>query len=131
MTYVGKILVIAIMAFSLIFLGISTVVFTTSKNWKDETTKRKAEVNKVKKSLTDAQAQVDAAKKNLEDAQSRRRAGDQDPQRVGIQTLEDQNKRDLDQITAVREQLAVADAERQDGARRGRGHAARRPTLLR
>ncbi len=33
MTFVGKILVIVIMAFSLLFLGISTVVFTTSKNW--------------------------------------------------------------------------------------------------
>ena len=33
MTFVGKILVIAIMAFALLFLGISTVVFTTSKNW--------------------------------------------------------------------------------------------------
>ena len=32
MTYVGKILVIVIMAFSLIFVGISTVVFTTAKN---------------------------------------------------------------------------------------------------
>ncbi len=29
MTFVGKILVIVIMAFSLLFLGISTVVFTT------------------------------------------------------------------------------------------------------
>ena len=35
MTHVGKILVLVIMAFSLIFLGISTVVFMTSKNWKD------------------------------------------------------------------------------------------------
>ena len=35
MTFVGKILVIVIMAFALIFLGISTVVFTTAKNWKD------------------------------------------------------------------------------------------------
>ena len=33
MTFVGKILVIAIMAFSLLFLGISTVAFTTAKNW--------------------------------------------------------------------------------------------------
>jgi hypothetical protein len=33
MTFVGKILVIVIMAFSLLFLGLSTVVYTTSKNW--------------------------------------------------------------------------------------------------
>ena len=36
MTFVGKILVILIMAFSLVFLGVSTVVFTTATNWKDQ-----------------------------------------------------------------------------------------------
>ena len=44
MTFVGKILVIVIMAFSLLFLGLSTVVFTTSKNWMVAT---KAEQKKV------------------------------------------------------------------------------------
>ena len=37
MTFVGRIFVIVIMAFSLLFLGISTVVFTTAKNWKNAT----------------------------------------------------------------------------------------------
>ena len=37
MTFVGKILVILIMVLSLVFLGVSTVVFTTATNWKDET----------------------------------------------------------------------------------------------
>ena len=41
MTFVGKILVILIMAFSFLFLGISTVVFSTAVNWKTETAKQK------------------------------------------------------------------------------------------
>src|SRR6266446_4126567 len=43
MTFVGKILVIAIMAFALVFLGISTVVFTTATNWKAATAEAKAD----------------------------------------------------------------------------------------
>jgi len=45
MTFVGKILVILIMALSLVFLGVSTVVFTTATNWKDETAKQKKSVS--------------------------------------------------------------------------------------
>jgi hypothetical protein len=107
MTHVGKILVIAIMAFSLVFLGTSTVVFMTSKNWKQETEKQKAEVGKVKKSLNEAQAQVDAAKKELADALGQKdTATKQLSDR--IRSLEDQNKRDLEQITDVREKLTKA-----------------------
>ena len=54
MTFVGKILVIVIMAFSLMFLGISTVVFTTATNWKEATTKAKAEVTELQKKNSDA-----------------------------------------------------------------------------
>jgi hypothetical protein len=107
MTHVGKILVVAIMAFSLVFLGTSTVVFMTSKNWKQETEKQKAEVGKVKKSLTEAQASVDAAKKELADALGQK---DTATKQLGdrIRSLEDQNKRDLEQITDVREKLTKA-----------------------
>jgi len=107
MTHVGKILVVAIMAFSLVFLGTSTVVFMTSKNWKQETEKQKAEVGKVKKSLTEAQAQVDAAKKELTDAQSQAATATKQLN-DRIRALEDQNKRDLEQITDVREKLTKA-----------------------
>ena len=37
MTFVGKILVFVITGLRAVFLGISTVVFTTAKNWKDAT----------------------------------------------------------------------------------------------
>ena len=106
MTQVGKILVLVIMAFSLIFLAISTMVFVTSKNWKTETAKKADEVNKVKKSLADAQAEVGLAKKNLEEAKANAKQATKALE-SRIQTLEDENKRDLAQITTVREQLAV------------------------
>ena len=104
MTHVGKILVLVIMAFSLVFLGISTVVFMTSKNWRDETKKKTEEVQKVKKKLDEAQAIVDAAKKELGDAQA---AAQQQKQTLDqrLHALEDSNKRDVDQITAAQERM--------------------------
>jgi hypothetical protein len=66
MTFVGKILVIVIMAFSLIFLGISTVVFTTARNWRTATEEQKKKVSDLTKKLNDAQAAVDASTKDLE-----------------------------------------------------------------
>jgi len=108
MTHVGRILVVAIMAFSLVFLGISTVVFMTSKNWKEETAKKTAEVAKVKKSLTEAQAKVDAAKKELADAQSQAAtATKQLSDRIRL--LEDQNERDLKQVQDIRSKIAMAE----------------------
>jgi len=108
MTQVGKILVLVIMAFSLMFLGISTMVFTTSKNWKTETQKKAEEVTKIKKALTDEQARVAEARKNLDDAKA---YADQEKKSLEsrIRTLEDTNKRDLLAIEAVRKDLVVAE----------------------
>jgi hypothetical protein len=108
MTQVGKILVLVIMAFSLMFLGISTMVFTTSKNWKTETQKKAEEVTKIKKALADEQAWVAEAKKNLEDAKV---YADQEKKSLEsrIRTLEDTNKRDLANIEGVRKDLVVAE----------------------
>jgi chromosome segregation ATPase len=106
MTQVGKILVLVIMAFSLVFLGIATMVFVTSKNWKDATAKKDTEVKKVRTELQTAQASVDAAKKTLEENQARAQQETKGLE-TRIRTLEDQNKRDLTEITKVREQLAV------------------------
>ena len=77
MTFVGKILVIVIMAFALLFLGISTVVFTTSKNWMAATKAEQKKVDELKKKLNDAQAQSEAAKKGLEEAKADFDADDQ------------------------------------------------------
>ena len=107
MTQVGKILVLIIMAFSLIFLGISTMVFVTSKNWQEATRKKDEEVKKIKGELQTEQAKLAEAKKNLEDAQAASQAQTKNLN-SRIQTLEDQNKRDLEQITEVRKELEVA-----------------------
>jgi hypothetical protein len=107
MTFVGKILVIVIMAFALLFLGISTVVYTTSKNWRIATRDEQKKVDDLKKKLSEAQAVSEAAKKGLDDAKS---AFDQIAKGLQnrLSSLEDENKRNLDQITAVRGQLVTA-----------------------
>jgi hypothetical protein len=74
MTFVGKILVILIMAFSLVFLGISTVVFTTATNWKDRSTKQADEIKKVTGQLNDAKAKATAAEGELKKAQEEHKA---------------------------------------------------------
>lgn len=107
MTHVGKILVLVIMAFSLVFLGTSTVVFMTSKNWKTATEQQKQQVVIVKKKFDEAQAVADAAKNDLAAAQANAEAATK-ALANRIKTLEDQNKRDLDQITDVRGRLVSA-----------------------
>ena len=68
MTFVGKILVILIMAFSLVFLGVSTVVFTTATNWKDKSTKQADDIRKISGQLNDAKAKVSSAEGELKKA---------------------------------------------------------------
>ena len=108
MTFVGKILVIVIMAFALLFLGISTVVFSTAKNWMVATKAEQAKVDDLNKKLNDAKAGVEAAKKGLEDAKGQ---FDQEKKNLDnrLATLNDENTRNLAQITAVRGQLGVAE----------------------
>ena len=104
MTFVGKILVIVIMAFSLLFLGISTVVFTTSKNWMTATQDEQKKVEELKKKLQDAQAVSDAAKKGLEDAKAAF-AAETKALTNRLASLDEQNKRNLDEITAARKEV--------------------------
>lgn len=107
MTFVGKILVIVIMAFSLLFLGISTVVFTTDTNWKDATAKEKAKVADVQKKLTDAKASVDAVSKDLASAKSAHDAAKKLYEEK-VASLDSDIKRAQDEITQVRGQLEVS-----------------------
>jgi len=69
MTFVGKILVIVIMAFALMFLGISTVVFTTATDWKKATETQKTKVSELTKSNADAVSREAALKAELKKAQ--------------------------------------------------------------
>jgi hypothetical protein len=65
MTFVGKILVIMNMALSLVFLGVTTVAFTTSANWKAETEKQKAQVATLTKKASSAEANTAALQNQL------------------------------------------------------------------
>src|ERR1700743_3614707 len=62
MTYVGKILVLLIMAMSLVFLGVSVTAFVTATNWKEATAKKDADLKKVQGQL----ATSDSGKKDAE-----------------------------------------------------------------
>jgi septal ring factor EnvC (AmiA/AmiB activator) len=108
MTFVGKILVIVIMAFALLFLGFSTVAFSTAKNWMVATKAEQGKVDDLQKKLKDAQAASDAAKKGLEDAKGQ---FDQEKKNLDnrLATIQDENTRRTAEITAVRGQLGVAE----------------------
>ncbi len=107
MTFVGKILVITIMAFALIFLALSTVVFSTSKNWMVATKAERTKVDDLKKKLGDAKAASEASKKSFEDLKAQ---CDQEKKALdnSLASQVDENKRNLAQIQTARGQLAVA-----------------------
>jgi len=107
MTFVGKILVIVIMAFSLLFLGISTVVFSTATNWKDATAKEQAKLSELKKKQSDAQGAIEASQKDLATAKAQHEAAKK--QLVDqIAVLEGDKERALAEMTEARKALEVA-----------------------
>jgi chromosome segregation ATPase len=112
MTFIGKILVIVIMAVALLFLGISTVALSTAKNWVGVSPvglipAEKAKVTELGTRLKNAKAQAEAAKKALDDTKAQ---FDQMAKQLQnqITTLQDDNARNLTQITTVRGQLGNA-----------------------
>jgi len=107
MTFVGKILVIVIMAFALLFLGISTVVFTTATDWKKETEKQRGEVTKLQTKNRDATAALDASKKDLAAAKTAHELAKKELDNR-IAALETDTKRLQDEITQSRTSLEVA-----------------------
>jgi len=107
MTFVGKILVIVIMAFALIFLGISTVVFTTAKNWRTATEAQTKKVSELTQKLKDAQAAVDAAKVALDSAIAGKEALSKNLNNQ-IQAQEAQIASAQKQITTVSGEVATA-----------------------
>lgn len=70
MTFVGKILVILLMIFSVCFLALTTVTFSTATNWKKETEKQRAALAKTQQELQTAKASEataqDEAKKQVD-----------------------------------------------------------------
>jgi chromosome segregation ATPase len=106
MTFVGKILVIVIMAFSLLFLGFSTVVFTSSKNWMTATKEEQKKADELKKKLQDAQAVSDAAKKGLDDAKAAF-AAETKTLAGRLASLDEQNKQSLEALTQERKNVVT------------------------
>ncbi len=72
MTFVGKILVIVILAFSLFFLALSTVVFTASTNWKQAHDNISQQRQQVQGELTAAQQTLAAREAELEQQKAAR-----------------------------------------------------------
>jgi chromosome segregation ATPase len=106
-TFGGKILVIVIVAFALSFLGISAVVFTTSKDWTNETKDEQTKIGDLKKKLTEAAGLAETAKKELEDA---KRDFEAQSKQLNdrLTALEEENKRDLATITETHGQIDKA-----------------------
>jgi hypothetical protein len=64
MTFVGRILVLVITALALVFLGVSTVVFTTATNWKAAKDAESKKVNDLQVKARDLQSQLDGLQKD-------------------------------------------------------------------
>ena len=107
MTFVGKILVIVIMVFALLFLGISTMVFVTETNWKDATAKEKTKVSELTKKISDAGEAVKAAEIQLKTAKETHTT---EVKRLTdtVAAREEEIKRAQNEITQVRTALETA-----------------------
>ncbi len=70
MTYVGKILVLLIMAMSLVFLGVSVTAFVTVTNWKEAHKKSQDDLKKVQGQLATSNSEKSDAKAELDKAKS-------------------------------------------------------------
>jgi hypothetical protein len=70
MTFVGKILVCLIVVFSLVFLTVSLVAFTATRNWAEEVAVQKKAVQAKSTELSTVKAELDARKGELDAAKS-------------------------------------------------------------
>jgi hypothetical protein len=109
MTFVGKILVIVIMVFSLFFLAVSSVVFSTAKNWREEVTKQKEQVRKQSTQIADLKRDVEEQRKSFDNAKAQHKA-ETDALNVQIGKLTEENKRRTDERTEVVKQIENAQA---------------------
>ena len=121
MTYVGKILVIVIMVFALFFLAVSTVVFSTAKNWKEETAKLKKNVGDLQTKVRDAGNEVTQRKAELEQAKvEAKKQADTLTGRIRDleQQLETRTKETTEQRTAMATALETAKQAQAEAAAR-------------
>jgi hypothetical protein len=104
MTFVGKILVLVITALAMVFLGISTVVFSTATNWKAETDKQKKAVQKLQLETNDLKAKITGLEKDKTDAETAHKdaAKALENKIAGLQADIDQARKDKEQsVTAL------------------------------
>jgi chromosome segregation ATPase len=104
MTFIGKIFVVVITAFSLIMLGISTVALTTATDWKAEIKKLDTEKGRLQPLLTAAQASENDAKSRYETAK-KEHAGAINPVVAKIAGLEGDIKKAQDDTAVARDEL--------------------------
>jgi hypothetical protein len=107
MTYVGKILVMVIMVCSLLFLGISTVVFTTATNWKKEAEEQKKKAADLTQKTKDAEQMVQGYTKLMADSKSEHESADKRLE-DRIAALEAEIKRAQTEATQARSVLGIA-----------------------
>ena len=107
-TFIGKILVIVITCVSLLFLGISTVAYSTARDWPKAVSTEKTKLDALKTKLQAIQQEADVAKKVLDDAKSAL-ASETKRLSARLSAIQDENKRDIDQAAGVKEQLAKAE----------------------
>ena len=107
MTHIGKIFVIVLMVFSLVFLTLSTVVFMTERNWKQEVDKLKADLSKKSGDLNTAKDEKANLERQFEAAvKDKDLATTQADQQVG--QLKDEITRRQNEITDQRQKVETS-----------------------
>lgn len=107
-TTIGKVLVIVITCVSLLFLGISSVAFSTARDWPKAVTAEQGKIDALKKKLQAVQQEIDVAKKVFEDAKTSL-GTETKSLNARLTSLKEENTRDSDQAATVKEQLATAE----------------------
>jgi predicted nucleic acid-binding Zn-ribbon protein len=107
-TFIGKIMVVAITTCSLLLLGISTVAYSTARNWQTATTAELKKIDELKKKLQTVQQDAEAAKKGLEDAKADL-ANDTKTLSAKLASFVEENKSDQEKSASAIEQLGVAE----------------------
>jgi hypothetical protein len=104
MTFVGKILVLVITALALVFLGISTVVFSTATNWKAATDAQKKIVQKLQAETNDLKSKMAGLEQDKTAAETAHKDAVkvQENKIAGLQSEIDQARKDKEQsVTAL------------------------------
>jgi chromosome segregation ATPase len=112
-TVIGKVLVITITTVSLLFLGISTVAYSTARSFPTAISAEQKKVDELKKKLAAVQQDAEVAKKGLEDAQSGL-ATEVKALNGKLSLLTDESKRDLEKIVSTKDQLVAAEQSARD-----------------